>query len=742
MAEAISFRRGTTQENESFIGCEGEIVVDLGSEDQSYNQQNNFFHGKTINKAPTLRVHLGLEGQAGGVVMARADMANVNTELLAETPDDIKYGHTGKNLAYADLSNMEFTEAGKIRAREILNEYGIGYKDGTNIDTTDFTKTTDDRKSTGPILMKNDFSNITNWSIADNRFLQQDLSDLDTAILAVGEPGAHIGKNLVYRDFSNINTSILAETENETDPAYTEDESNRHTGKDLAYRDLSNLDDTILKTKIDGLSDQGIYLDAYQLNQNICNNILTDPNNPSKYPSNNAVFTYVEDKFDNLPFAKADLSNVTQTGWDIASSNESLFGVKTIINSGGSGYAPGDMIGTPLCYADHYLNVIVDATNALQSITYCHTDIDGVYFNTDARVDYEIIEQTAGTTLNNLQFTRSQFDAKLGSDERSRRTTKTYSIVYDGTNWILDGSTTISDITTYGISFDGTPVNGDTFTVRYTKYDSVTTDISYNDPVGGASFTFTKERVTSGGLMRSDLSNALVMSHNYSGASITYRTNETEPTEGDIKEYDSPTMYIQKYSNNYQGVVQNTVYLANYTDINGSAHNNEESLVNFSAIINSSGRNVNGLYITEYGTYSKTNNDTENFTSSELVATKGYCDQKQNLQNVKPINSGTTVTLDNTNAIYCLSVNGDATITINTSGVNLQNNTAKTFELYLTVGATIPSISWNGITSWLSDSERAPVNPNSTSIFTLRLQKINNVTKVIANFGGDFLNED
>ena len=62
---AVSFRKGNTEENNSFAGVAGEIVADLGANSQD-----------TSNA--TIVLHTG-NGAAGGIRMAREDLNNITT---------------------------------------------------------------------------------------------------------------------------------------------------------------------------------------------------------------------------------------------------------------------------------------------------------------------------------------------------------------------------------------------------------------------------------------------------------------------------------------------------------------------------------------------------------------------------------------------------------------------------------------------------------------------------------------
>ena len=78
------------------------------------------------------------------------------------------------------------------------------------------------------------------------------------------------------------------------------------------------------------------------------------------------------------------------------------------------------------------------------------------------------------------------------------------------------------------------------------------------------------------------------------------------------------------------------------------------------------------------------------------------------------------------------------TITLNTGGITVPDNSAKTFEIHIVTGATVPTVNWNTINNWLTDSATRPVEPNKTAIFAIRIQNIAGTTITIGNYGGAY----
>ena len=166
---AISLRKGNTEANLSFCGILGECVADLGID------------GTGTDPNTTLRLHNAVI--TGGIPMCRADLLNISTSQLAVGRDLLGMANE-KNLAYADLSNLEASEdiSTKNKIVQTFSNYGLATEEDT--DTKLATKA------------NKNFSNI-------------DTIDLATG---EGETGKHSGKNLAYADGSNINTAGLVDT--------------------------------------------------------------------------------------------------------------------------------------------------------------------------------------------------------------------------------------------------------------------------------------------------------------------------------------------------------------------------------------------------------------------------------------------------------------------------------------------------------------------------------------------------
>lgn len=265
---AVALRRGTTSANDLFTGVQGELVVDLGADGT----------GTDINT--TLRLHNAIT--TGGIPMARADMANVTSKALAKNRSSIGE----KNLAYADLSNLETTTdpSGIITAFT-----GYGFIQTASVETL-----------------------LSNYAKAD-------LSNVNTANLATTGSG-HTGKNLAYADTSNINTADLVN-------------ATTHSGasgnKPLAYADLSNVDTSAITGNFatrDLANVTTASWNTIKVNQSIESSSnkdsAIDENNiiAGHYPTTQAVVDYV-----GSGGGGGDVSNKLNTNFDNAISWDILY---------------------------------------------------------------------------------------------------------------------------------------------------------------------------------------------------------------------------------------------------------------------------------------------------------------------------------------------------------------------------------------------------------------------------------
>lgn len=208
-ATSISFRKGDRTAHENFRGVEGEITVQTGTQDNPItiwvhpgndmqgsplaredlaNVTQQSIANKNIAKSDLSNIEitastdyvknqfslLGYANKTGdnisttaltdpeqhapglGPVLARQDMYNVDTEKLAQNGADASVTerwHIGKNLAYADLENVE--------AQSVADKLGTEYfvkTNGSNVNTSVFAETASGHS--GKNLSYADLSNI------------------------------------------------------------------------------------------------------------------------------------------------------------------------------------------------------------------------------------------------------------------------------------------------------------------------------------------------------------------------------------------------------------------------------------------------------------------------------------------------------------------------------------------------------------------------------------------------------
>lgn len=258
MATAVGFRRGTRNENNEFVGVEGELSVNLTD--------------------GSVHVHTG-DGKKGGYELARKDCSNIDIKDL--TIPNTK----GKALLYSDLSNLNNKS---LNTESITNEfktiYGLASKDGTNLDTTPLV--TDPLN--GPKLAKADTSNINTADLAEKHesdypgngknLAYSDLSNVDKDIIINSIPE----NKFLAGDFSNFNVKVLTGEETAALPSEY---------KPLAYKDLSNVNMT-----------------SYQKISNLVQSLTGIDKPNEKYPSVNAINAVLStlQPFPNFPEISPD----------------------------------------------------------------------------------------------------------------------------------------------------------------------------------------------------------------------------------------------------------------------------------------------------------------------------------------------------------------------------------------------------------------------------------------------------
>lgn len=239
---AVSLRKGNHAANLVFTGVSGELVADLGNGTES--AQGTDHHA-------TLRLHNGVT--QGGIEMARADMRNVTTAVLAEFRE--VFGD--RNLAYSDLRNLQ-SLVGDANQQFLINNVVNTFQSYGIMNEAWLTKILEGNESgyePGYVLrntynfntkyLAGDIASTIHTGVDGNKPLAyQDTSNIDTYSLT--DPSLHptTGQNrpLAYADMRNVDTANLATNSGTS-----------HQGKDLAYADMTNVTKTTLVNK--GLQD-------------------------------------------------------------------------------------------------------------------------------------------------------------------------------------------------------------------------------------------------------------------------------------------------------------------------------------------------------------------------------------------------------------------------------------------------------------------------------------------------------
>lgn len=99
-----------------------------------------------------------------------------------------------------------------------------------------------------------------------------------------------------------------------------------------------------------------------------------------------------------------------------------------------------------------------------------------------------------------------------------------------------------------------------------------------------------------------------------------------------------------------------------------------------------------------------------------------------------------TIELADDKTIYFVDATADTAITLDTTNLTIEAGLAKTVEIHVISGGTLPTITWTGIDGWLTGSITTPTDTNATSIFVVRVQQrpTDAVPTVIANYGGAY----
>ena len=335
------------------------------------NTEHDVFHGvkgeitvDTTNS--TVWVHMGDEKK--GTPLARADFKNLDQSAL-----------TNAKIANNSLENVFLPNdevAMRVR-RDNLGRLHYAYDDMSNIDTATLANP---RGHAGKDLAYKDLSNVEDGAIAtaigDTTFLKYDMSNVRTALLTNANT-LPVGQDpLAYSDLRNVDTADLATT------------GHGHSGNNLAYANLSN---------IAGINRTDLHTAGFQIIDKLV--ALNSATTADQYPTALSVQTAINEK-------------ATLPGLPTTAQVEKLFlcngypySHEVTLASGGAGY----VVNETLTVSD--INVKVDSVDGSGAILTCtQLSFFGTTDKTASGVTqsattgsgsgatFDIISQSTGTT--------------------------------------------------------------------------------------------------------------------------------------------------------------------------------------------------------------------------------------------------------------------------------------------------------------------------------------------------------
>ena len=332
--KSVSIRKGNHNENIAFTGVLGEVTADLGYEDKNRNL------GTDSNT--TLRLHNGVT--KGGVPMARADMLNVSTELLAQGRELIN----DKNLAYSDLSNIILPEnpSARNRIKSIMETCGLADENGV----ADRLETKAD-VDTSNINTANLTSSVIHDGMEEGDYplAYASTSNINTANLvnAIIHNDAENGNlPLAYANLSNVDTSKFATSSlnNVSTDNLWKDEEDRDpsvTGTPLARADLSNVDLSSFET-------QGFGFEKVANKDSVIN---TDNITQGHYPETQAVVNFVKN-LTSVDCVNTSLTNVFDWSPLFYKDEDIIYSYSANTNSSATGFAINQKLETDILLID------------------------------------------------------------------------------------------------------------------------------------------------------------------------------------------------------------------------------------------------------------------------------------------------------------------------------------------------------------------------------------------------------
>lgn len=377
-----------------------------------------------------------MHDRGGGKNLAYADMSNVNTASLAELdPTD---PHLGKNLAYWDLTNVGYQtivdyidDAYDVGDVKLQNYEWVDNKI-TSIDPygdeliTKYTsaKSVVDYCSTVSQNYANiKLDNVVDWRIASEKVdlykINVDIEDGGLGYATTGGTSS-ITTNIPHPDGSGYIVIKVRKV---------------------------NADGKILEAS---LADDKLYGPTP-----LSSSIYTDPN-----MTNGATFTlytaseeiggttvYTPVYAGKLMLANLDNSQIS----NVSGTNTSK------ITYGRTEDGSGNITSI-----DSLEGSLFDSTTNTIATFSVDKEVDGVEARllSSDRSSSATVSQTTGTSLSDLAVIVATFESQFTNPASGL-----YAFTSDGTNWSYNGNTVT--ISNYGITYSGTPVNGDEITVSY-----------------------------------------------------------------------------------------------------------------------------------------------------------------------------------------------------------------------------------------------------------------------------------
>lgn len=152
-----------------------------------------------------------------------------------------------------------------------------------------------------------------------------------------------------------------------------------------------------------------------------------------------------------------------------------IYNYSANVTSGAQGgFHTGDILTTPLY--DGYITVTANQQGQITGATLSKTTGTTSYSNIkNTPLQFKMTTaatQTAGSSLTNITVVTATFETQITAQGD-------YVFSYDGSDWSLNGNTV--NMASYGISYSGTPVDGDEITVSYRSSSNLQLFINAKD---------------------------------------------------------------------------------------------------------------------------------------------------------------------------------------------------------------------------------------------------------------------